>query len=314
MSCEAYFGTIPNNTIPYSSGAAGIGPYWAQLFSKMNIANGDMNVYCFNVWSVCQEPPTIAIDESLYFSPKPDSANTAPPPSGKTINVLHLSDWHIDPRYDVGSEDNCSQSLYCRPYSTNTQLNTSVNNASVPASRFGAYLCDTPADLALSSFADMHQFFDVSNVSFSIFTGAIVSHDRNDQLSKAYIEYEEKLTYSTFKALLGNIPVYGTLGNHDSWPEAFNTENSLNPGASNLTNAFSWNYELQSSLWANYSWINSDEQEYAATHYAAKLILLQTAYESSRSTQISGIRQMSSTFGTRQTPTPLACLGFWQMS
>lgn len=61
------------------------------------------------------------------------------------INVLHTSDWHLDPRYDIGSEANCSQYLCCRPYATNEDLSTTVANASVPASRFGLY-CDQDRD------------------------------------------------------------------------------------------------------------------------------------------------------------------------
>ena len=91
-------------------------------------------------------------------------------------------------------------------------------NATVPASRFGYLYCDAPADLALSAFDTMAQFFDKSDLSFTIFTGDIVSHDNDDQLSRAYIEYEETVTYQTFKAQMGAIPIYPTLGNHDSLP------------------------------------------------------------------------------------------------
>lgn len=123
---------------------------------------------------------------------------------GKTINVLHMSDTHIDPRYAIGSESNCSQSLCCRPYSTNTQLHTVGRNASVPASRFGALFCDAPPDLAISAFSAMPQLINKSDVAFTIFTGDIVSHDRDDQLSQAYVEYEENITYALFKAEMGN--------------------------------------------------------------------------------------------------------------
>lgn len=160
----------------------------------------------------CDLPSVVQINESKYFTPKPASANVAPPSSGQTINVLHLSDWHIDPRYDIGSEANCSQYLCCRVQSTNTKLHTTSANASVPASRFGYLYCDSPADLALSAFDTMPQFFNLSSISFAIFTGDIVSHDDDDQLSRAYIEYEETITYQTFKAQMGNIPVYPTLG------------------------------------------------------------------------------------------------------
>lgn len=160
----------------------------------------------------CDLPPVIQIDESKYFTSKPASANVAPSPSGQTINVLHLSDWHIDPRYDIGSEANCSQYLCCRVQSTNTILHTTSINASVPASRYGYLYCDTTADLALSAFDTMPQFFNLSNISLAIFTGDIVSHDNDDQLSRAYVEYSETITYQTFKAQMGNIPVYPTLG------------------------------------------------------------------------------------------------------
>ena len=113
------------------------------------------------------------------------------------MNVLHLSDWHLDPRYDIGSEANCTTYLCCRPYATNGDLSTTAANASVPASRFGTHsvlpeisrlmilgylYCDSPPDLALSSFTSMPNFFDLSNISFSIFTGDIVSHDNDDQV------------------------------------------------------------------------------------------------------------------------------------
>ena len=210
----------------------------------------------------------IEIDESQYFSPKPESAMVAPEPSGEVINVLHLSDWHLDPRYDIGSEANCSQYLCCRPYSTNTKKNTGVNNASVPASRFGYLYCDSPPDLALSSFSTMGQFFNKSETAFAIFTGDIVSHDNDDQLSRAYIEYEERVTYEVFKAEMGNTPVYPTLGNHDSLPEAYNTPNNINGNAtSGQNNALSWNYDLLSSMWQQDGWINSTEAAYASTHY-----------------------------------------------
>jgi len=109
----------------------------------------------------------------------------------------------------------------------------------------------------------------MSSVEFTIFTGDIISHDNDDQLSRAYVEYEEEVTYKTFKAELGDIPLYATLGNHDSLPEAYNTPNFFNPNSSLSSNIFSWNYELLSSMWYNNSWINATEQQYAATHYGA---------------------------------------------
>ena len=250
------------------SGVGGVGPYYTQLFARMTESTGDYQAWCFYNYDTCELPPTVEIDESKYFSPKPKMASVAPKPSGKTIDVLHISDWHLDPRYDIGSEANCSQYLCCRPYSTNTKLDTGVDDPSLPASRFGSLFCDTPADLGLSSFKSMHQFFNPNKVAFTIFTGDIVSHDNDDQLSRAYIEYEEKVTYEVFKAEMGNTPIYATLGNHDSVPEAFNTPNSIRPGGG-AENAFSWNYDLLSGLWQQYGWITGQEANYASLHYGA---------------------------------------------
>lgn len=250
------------------AGVGGIGPYYTQLFARMSASTGDYVAWCHYNFEVCPRPPVIQIDESIYFSPKPPQASIAPKSSGKTIDVLHLSDWHLDPRYDVGSEANCTQYLCCRPYSTNTKLHTAADNASVPASRFGYLNCDTPPDLALSSFKTMPQFFDPKKVSFAIFTGDIVSHDNDDQLSRAYVEYEEQVTYETFKAAMGPVPIYATLGNHDSLPEAFNTPNNIKPGGG-AQNAFSWNYELLGNLWSRSSWITGSEAKHASRHYGA---------------------------------------------
>lgn len=258
-SCESEF-----------SGTGGTGPYLAQLFSKMSIATGDMQALCHYQYGACDAPQTVLIDESEWFSPKPKQAEIAPQLSGETINVLHLSDWHLDPRYDIGSEGNCSQYQCCRPYSTNTDLYTNSKNASIPASRFGSFDCDSPPDLALSSFESMPSFFSLSDLAFTIFTGDIVSHDRDDHLSQAYVSYSEEVTYQVFKTMLGSIPVYATLGNHDTLPIAFNTPDNLNPDPTDSSsNALAWNYDLLSSLWSEYEWLNETEAHHARNHYGA---------------------------------------------
>ena len=108
-------------------------------------------------------------------------------------------------RFDIGSEANCSQDLCCRPDNTNTKLHTNVDNASVPASRWGEFLCDTTADLGLSAFDSMHHFLNLSSIAFSLFTGDLISHDPDDQQSRAYVSYEETISYHTFKAQLPKI-------------------------------------------------------------------------------------------------------------
>ena len=124
----------------------------------------------------------------------------------------------MDPRFDIGAEANCTSGLCCRFDAVNQALDTTAANASLPASRFGDYLCDSPPDLALSAFSGMRRYVDFSSVAFSIFTGDVVSHDQTNQQSRNLTECEEGLAYDTFRAQLGpRIPVYPTLGNHGTY-------------------------------------------------------------------------------------------------
>lgn len=70
------------------------------------------------------------------------------------------------------------------------------------SSSVGYLYCDSPPDLALSSFTSMHQFFDLTNVSFSIFTGDMVSHDNDDQVR--IIAIKRLKCQSNWTSSLGN--------------------------------------------------------------------------------------------------------------
>lgn len=79
-TCENEFAGIGNE-----------GPYLAQLFAKLSMATGDMQAYCFYNWEdTCEQPPTITINESAYFKPKPANKTTAPAPSGEIDTIFIL--------------------------------------------------------------------------------------------------------------------------------------------------------------------------------------------------------------------------------
>lgn len=92
----------PDTCETYFSKTGGLGPYFAQFLQKMSLDTGDMQAFCYFEFSVCDFPPIIAIDESDWFTPKPANKTTVPTPCGETYDVLHFSDWHMDPRYDPG--------------------------------------------------------------------------------------------------------------------------------------------------------------------------------------------------------------------
>jgi sphingomyelin phosphodiesterase len=107
-------------------------------------------------------------------------------------------------------------------------------------------------------FAYIANMFSGNKKAFTIFTGDITSHDNDNQLSRAYVEYVQSAVYSLFKAYLAG-PVYAVLvclvsfylrlylpinvlhkGNHDTWPQAFDAPHSIQPET--LSNQFEWNY------------------------------------------------------------------------
>ncbi len=78
----------------------------------MDIDGPDGQLFCFTYGAKCSNfvPPT----PTGFIPPKPANVTMAPR-SGKTMNVLHLSDYHLDLRYAVGSEANCTQCESLRP-------------------------------------------------------------------------------------------------------------------------------------------------------------------------------------------------------
>jgi sphingomyelin phosphodiesterase len=93
-----------------------------QLLANADVAGQDGEWICardvVGLRKSCPQPPPNDLTELLstwFAKPKPAHA-VAPPPSGKpNLRVVHLSDFHIDPRYTIGTEANCSAFLCCRP-------------------------------------------------------------------------------------------------------------------------------------------------------------------------------------------------------
>ncbi|KAK4702045.1 hypothetical protein P7C70_g4182, partial [Phenoliferia sp. Uapishka_3] len=126
----------------------------AQVLQFANVTGLDGQMLCAKQMpkSFCTVPPVSTYDASLYFNTTEPFSKVAPSPSGKTMKVLHLSDFHLDARYAVGSEAECSDYLCCRSKTSIASNSTSVALPSqLPAPRYGAYQCDTPYDLAMAA-------------------------------------------------------------------------------------------------------------------------------------------------------------------
>jgi hypothetical protein len=248
--------------------AEDFGSIWTQVLGLAKM-DEDGQAICNRVSSTfCPRPFTIASDTSAYFGPKPDDCE-APEPSGQLVKVWHGSDFHLDPRYDVGSEGSCTEGLCCRP-----QSKSKSGNLTSSAALYGNYNCDAPYYLITSGLQAIgpltgtthdnttcdHQF------AWSIYTGDLVSHDDQNMLSRNYTMYTEASVYSMLKHYMPSGPIFTALGNHDTNPDAIDSPHNL-PGP--LGQQQSWNFDHVSGLWQQNNWITPEAAMEARTHYGA---------------------------------------------
>ena len=210
--CET-FKFSSNATCTDNYAATSFGAIWTQVLALADVTGLDGQYICNDLSSTfCPTPKTSPLNvTSLFPRPKPTNVSI-PVASGKRVKVLHLSDFHLDPRYSAGSEANCTAGLCCR---TNVHAaGADVGQITLPAPLYGAYECDTPYYLglaALQAIAPLTGTSGPKSAAWTIYTGDLVSHDSQNQLSRAYTEYAETSVYDLFKEYIGS-PVFPVLG------------------------------------------------------------------------------------------------------
>ncbi|EMD32798.1 hypothetical protein CERSUDRAFT_161311 [Gelatoporia subvermispora B] len=252
-NCENQFGPLS------------LGSPLTQVLANADVGGYDGQAICWNFLGLCPMPPTSPLNLTGWFAkPKPNPLPPPKKPSGKLLKVLHLSDMHIDPRYATGAEANCSSGLCCRENAFNR---ASPQEPIFPAPRYGAYLCDTPYSLMLAAVQAIPVLTgtEKTGFDFGIYTGDLVSHDSENELSRDYVMYAETVLYDLLKRILGTGPFYVALGNHDTHNEAQDAPHSIG-GA--LAEQFSWNYDHVTSLWQHEGWIDEATVQLARAHYA----------------------------------------------
>ncbi|KAG0098132.1 hypothetical protein BGZ93_001055 [Podila epicladia] len=180
------------------------GPIILDSLLSADITGGDGMFMCFQVLGICSPP---AIGSGTLTFPKPKPANSvAPAPSGTLVDVVHLSDWHVDTQYVQGSEAACNKPLCCRKYADSPAV------ANRSASSWGDYNCDSPPKLGQSLLTYIPT---VANPSFAILTGDVPPHDVWLE-SKSSVVPEEAAAYNVMAGL--NAKIYPTVGNHEAGP------------------------------------------------------------------------------------------------
>ncbi|KAK6067837.1 calcineurin-like phosphoesterase [Seiridium cupressi] len=264
-------GFASNSSCQSTYEAGSFGATWTQILAKAEVTGLDGQYICAYLGSYCPSPNVTSSFKVEFPKPKPENA-TKPRPSGERVKVLHLSDLHLDPRYEVGAEGNCTSSMCCRH--TAPLANGSVAAIQMPAPLYGYYKCDSPYYLALAALQSIGPLTGTSKenpAAFAIYTGDLVAHDSQYQRSRDYVEDIEVSIWQMFKAYIGG-PVYAALGNHDTNPDNLDVPHGIDDDGP-LGNQLSWNYDHISSLWAYYGWIDPATASEAATHYAAYSIV-----------------------------------------
>lgn len=191
--------------------AGSFGATWTQILAKADVVGLDGRFICAKIGAFCPWPNRTDTYTAVFPKPKPQDAKK-PPASGDRVKVLHLSDLHLDARYETGSEANCTASMCCRHDPSLT--GGAAASVQVPAPRFGYYKCDSPYYLALAVLQSIEPLTGTSKAkppAFTIYTGDMVAHDPQNQRSRAYVQYTEVAIWQMFKEYIGG-PVYVALG------------------------------------------------------------------------------------------------------
>lgn len=290
--CSTFYGrTTVNQTT--------MGTDFANMLTLMNVDSIDSQYYCFYKRDkACKKPETPDIDLSEWLPPKPNGTIT-PKDSGKTFNVLHMSDYHMEKNFKAGSEANCTDNgMCCTPHNKNSEtpdaktlmenkylyssvfqgshyqdtefiLGNKINTTGssdvwIPTTQFGHYNCDAPELLINSSLKAMYEFQKNNNLNFefAIFTGDLVDHEENEFISIEDVIYEETQSFRDTKKFLGSIPVYSVMGNHDTFPYG-----QIAQKKSGFSNKFDWNAELMAELWEDNNWIDQSTAAEVKSNY-----------------------------------------------
>lgn len=287
-TCTSTFG---RNTVSNSN----TGTNFADMLSLMDPFGYDGQLYCYYKESAqCAKPATPNVTLSHMWPEKQEKHYVAPEPSANdTINVLHISDFHIELDYTVGAEANCSTSMCCTPHSVNAKTHSGQSNVTwnsfynstyenttlvkgsyidvfsnssiwVPATTFGYYECDAPEILINSSLNSIVQYSQENELDFefAIFTGDLVDHDEIKYTGYQMTVESEEVIFQDMKDKLGSLPVYSVLGNHDTFPYG-----ELGQENHGFTNYFAWNAELMADMWEDFGWLDADASQYARKHY-----------------------------------------------
>lgn len=297
-SCNIHYGrnTVDNSTY---------GTNFANMLYLMEPSSYDGQLYChFLGEKACPLPETPKFDLSGYWPKKQPKHEVAPKPGNETYNVLHISDFHLELAYKIGTEANCSQTMCCTPHSfnedpvpkgynfTSNMTDAQISNLSYspawydsdfelqygdpidvfnndsiwyPANTFGSYNCDAPEVLVNSSLKSVAQYQEKLGLDFKF---SLFTGDMVDHNEAQYTSYE----YVVESEELVLRDLKHTLRDIPIYSVLGNHDTfpyaQIAQEKSGFGNLFNWNADLMADIWEDYEWINATTARYVRKHYA----------------------------------------------
>jgi len=172
------------------------------------------------------------------------------------LQVLHISDVHIDSEYAVSSNAECNEPLCCRDGAATslappTDRGKRTTTIHAPSGKWGDYRnCDLPwwtLENLLRSITE--------KVDYVLWTGDQQAHDVWSQSKQGSLDTLYNLT-DLFVRAVPTLPIYPALGNHDIYPannfppKKVPTEGKYDP---------TWFYQALAKAWS--PWLPEDALE-----------------------------------------------------
>ncbi|GAB0097654.1 Sphingomyelin phosphodiesterase [Sergentomyia squamirostris] len=152
------------------------------------------------------------------------------------LTILHLTDFHYDPLYAVGSRGDCQEGICCRGPSV----------AEKGAGFWGDYRgCDSPWHTLQNVVDEIKRHY--SKIDMIYFTGDIIDHFKWATSIDGNKKSISNLT-ELFKRTFPGVPLYPVLGNHESHPA--NTFSPTDVEGENVSNQ--WLFDHVADIWKDW--------------------------------------------------------------
>lgn len=168
----------------------------------------------------------------------------------KNYRIIHISDTHVDWKYEVGSISNCDQPLCCRTGATKRSRGKKEK-----AGYWGTLSkCDIPLRTFESALKFIAKEMENSNdIPYIVWTGDIQPHDIWKQDKQSAIENYKKV-FATIFNYLPDAKIFPTMGNHEMVPvDSFSPSSMKNISGQDAPD---WLYKELDTYWSR--WLPPD--------------------------------------------------------